>query len=138
MERGAEMAVDVRYDREIAIGSMLHNCFGAMESALERLVLAIDGGLPTGSDFHAELIRRASTPIDGLRPAMISPSLAADLQQLRRFRHAFRRAYGDFDYARAGGNVPIASRAVTDLSAQLTEFAEAVGLVAGAQDGPPS
>lgn len=68
LKRGAaELPPDLRLDREIAIGVMLHNCFGAMESALERLIEAVDGSLPTGRNYHAELIRRAAAPVPEVR-----------------------------------------------------------------------
>jgi hypothetical protein len=104
------MDADVRLDREIAVGQMLHNCYGAIESALERLIAAVDGTLPTGSAYYADLLRRAATPVPGVRPAMIGGELAADLDRLRRFRHAFRHAYGDYDYARAATTTPAPPR----------------------------
>lgn len=125
---GTELPPDLRLDREIAIGAMLHNCFGALESALERLIEAVDGGLPTGRNYHAELIRRAAAPVPGVRPTIISPALAADLQQLRQYRHAFRHAYGDYNYARAAENVPIVSRAVPALAAEIEVFAQVIAL----------
>jgi hypothetical protein len=135
--RGASMDPDVRLDRQIAVGQMLHNCYGGMESALERLVLAIDGSLPTGSAYHADLIRRATAPVPGVRSSIIGSELAADLDRLRRFRHA----YGDYDYARAAENVPIAVRAVAALIADLAGFAHLVGLIVSdpsAGKTPPS
>jgi hypothetical protein len=128
-QRGAELPLDLRFDREIAIGAMLHNCFGAMESALERLIEAVDGSLPTGRNYHAELIRRAAAPVPEVRPAVISMALAGDLQQLRQYRHAFRHAYGDYDYARAAENVPIAARAVPGLATEIEEFARGMALI---------
>ena len=125
LERGdTALPPDLRLDREIAIGAMLHNCFGAMESALERLVEAVDGSLPTGRNYHLELIRRAAAPVPEVRPAIISAALAADLQQLRQYRHAFRHAYGDYDYKRAAGNVPVAARAVPALASEIRAFME--------------
>ncbi|WP_448204417.1 ribonuclease toxin HepT-like protein [Azospirillum sp. sgz302134] len=120
---------DVRMDREYAIGLMLHNGYGAMESALERLVQAVDGALPMGAAYHAELIRRAAAPIEGLRPAMLSPTTAARLQKLRGFRHALRHAYDGYDFARAAENVPIAVEAEAGFRADVTAFARAMGIL---------
>lgn len=127
-EHGTDLPPDLRLDREIAIGAMLHNCFGAMESALERLIGAVDGSLPTGHNYHAGLIQRAAVPIPEVRPAIISLTLAADLQQLRQYRHAFRHAYGDYDYARAAENVQVVARAVPAFTAELEAFMQDVGL----------
>lgn len=126
---GVELPPDLRLDREIAIGVMLHNCFGAMESALERLIEAVDGSLPTGRNYHTELIRRAEASVPDIRPSIISPALAADLQRLRQYRHAFRHAYGDYDYARAAENIPVITRAVPALIAELKAFAHRTRLI---------
>lgn len=125
----ADLQPDVRLDRELAIGAMLHNCYGAVESALERLIEVVDGSLPTGRNYHVELIRRAAAPVAEVRPAIISPALAADLQQLRQYRHAFRHAYGSYDYARAAENVPVAARAVPLFGAEVEAFARRMALI---------
>jgi hypothetical protein len=125
--RDAAMAPDARLDREYAVGLMLHNGYGAMESALERLIRAIDGDLPAGSSYHAEIIRRAAHPIAGVRPAMIGAQTAARLQKLRGFRHALRHAYDDFDYSRAAENVPVAIEAERALRTDIEAFAATVG-----------
>jgi hypothetical protein len=49
---GGAIDDDFRLDREIAVGSMLHNCYSAVERALERLIVAFDGGLPSGRRHH--------------------------------------------------------------------------------------
>ena len=101
---------------------MLHNCYSAVERALERLIVAFDGGLPSGRNYHADLIERAAAPLVGVRPAVVSRRLAADLHRLRQFRHAFRNAYGDYDYTRAAENVPIAERAMTLVEIEFAEL----------------
>ena len=127
--RGNKMKPDVRFDRELAVGKLLHDCYGAMEAAMQRLVDAIDGGRPTGEDYHAQLIVRAGSVIPDLRPAMISKATAKDLQALRGFRHAVRHAYGEFDYDRAAPNVPIARRAVASFQKDITAFAKALKIL---------
>src|SRR5712692_9441884 len=66
-DRGDKMDRDVREDRERMVGSLLHDCYSAMEGSLERLVVAIDGDRPIGTDYHAQLIQRAATEIEGVR-----------------------------------------------------------------------
>lgn len=123
------LSADSVLDRQYAIGVMLHNGYGALESALERLILAVDGGLPTGAGYHADLLRRAATPVPGLRPALIGPATEALLQRLRAFRHVFRHAYGAYDYERAAHNVETAATAVAGLRRELRDFAIAAGIL---------
>ncbi|WP_404325739.1 ribonuclease toxin HepT-like protein [Aerophototrophica crusticola] len=51
-----------RVQREVYVGYLLHNAYCAVERALEQLVLAVDGGLPSGARYHAELVRALSLP----------------------------------------------------------------------------
>jgi hypothetical protein len=128
---------DVRFDREIVVGKMLHDCYQAIESAIERLVIAIDEERPVGGSYHSELLRRAATTIDGLRPAIISRALEQDLQALRSFHHVVRHAYGDYDYVRTVPNVDVATRAVKSALTQIEAFAKAMGLIASRDAAPP-
>jgi hypothetical protein len=121
--------VEARRDREVAIGVMLHNCYGALESALERLIQAMDGSLPVAPAYHSELVRRAAAPVPGLRPPMISPETASRLDRLRAFRHAFRHAYGGYDYSRAAENVQLAAGAVALFRRDIEVFAKAHGIL---------
>ena len=127
LERG-DLALDpdAREDREAAIGLLLHNCYGSMEAALERLIKSIDGDVPAGSSFHSNLILRAQTEIEGMRPPMISVTTARKLQKLRAFRHVFRHAYDGFDYNRAAENVPLAEAVVQALRDHLERFRDAL------------
>jgi hypothetical protein len=128
-ERGDQMPDDVRFDRELAIGKLLHDCYGALEAVLERLVDAIDEERPKGGDYHTRLVQRAAADIGGLRPAMIGAATAKDLQELRGFRHVMRHVYGDFDYERAAPNVGIAQRTVKNFRAEITEFARRIDIL---------
>ena len=126
-ERGHQMDPDARFDRELAVGTLLHDCYSAMEACIERLIEAIDGDRPKGGDYHAQLIGRAAASIEGLRPAVITGETARDLNTLRSFRHAMRHAYGSFDYCRAAPNVPIAIRTVDRFDREVTGFLQGLG-----------
>ena len=123
------MDAETRFDRERAVGSLVHDCYTALEAALERLIDAVDGDRPKGGDYHAQLIERAAAALAGLRPAIVSAETARDLHALRGFRHVMRHAYGGFDYARAAPNAEIAARAVPCVSEEVTAFARAMGIL---------
>lgn len=130
LERGAIMDPEVRLDRELAVGTMLHAVYCNLERALERLVRRYDEDLPQGRDYHAELVERAAHDVAGVRPAMISRATALDLHALRSFRHVVRNNYGGtFAYERAVPNVNASVRAVASLRAELTSFARDTGLI---------
>jgi hypothetical protein len=124
----AAMADAGREDRELAIGKHLHDAVSAIERALERLVQDVDGDLPRGGRFHQDLLDRAARPLPGLRPAILSAETRRALGLLIGFRHAFRHAYGTYDYVLAQPNVAIAAAAVPRAAAEIEAFAAAIGL----------
>ena len=90
--RGAE-AVD-------SMGYQLHNLYGAFEQLFEEVAQCFENRVDDAR-YHADLIRRMQLDIRGIRPALLSEETAHDLDELRRFRHLFRHAYGtDLDAAR--------------------------------------
>ena len=92
--RGAE-AVD-------SMGYQLHNLYGAFEQLFEEVARFFENRVDDGR-YHADLLRRMQLDIRGVRPALLSEATACNLDELRRFRHLFRHAYGtELDAARVG------------------------------------
>lgn len=71
----------------------LHHAYGAVEAALTRVARCFEGTLPSGSDWHQELLLTTSLEIPGIRPAVLSQGSLAGLRSLLGFRHFFRHAY---------------------------------------------
>jgi hypothetical protein len=124
----AELTPDQRANAEIAIAKHVHDAYSAAETAIERLVSEVDGDLPHGRHYHQDLLDRAAQPMPGVRPAMLSQTLAHELRKLLRFRHLFRHVYEDFDYDLAAPNLAVAGRALPGLRDELVAFAIALGL----------
>lgn len=77
-----------------AAGSILHDFYSGIEKIFRRIASKIDRDIPSGDDWHTELLIRMSIPIDGIRPAVISEDLKEHLAEYLRFRHLFRNIYG--------------------------------------------
>lgn len=71
----------------------LHSYYTTVEGLLERIIAGLEGDVPSGANAHAELLRLATLPIEGIRPAIVSPERFDALDELRKFRHFFRHAY---------------------------------------------
>jgi hypothetical protein len=71
----------------------LHSYYTALESLVERVLVAVEGRTPGGPASHAALLREASRAIEGVRPSLFPPERIDGLDELRRFRHVFRHAY---------------------------------------------
>lgn len=76
-----------------AVASILQSIYNGYEKILEMLIKAIDGELPAARDYHTALLKRASTPIPEIRPSIITEKTFNILDNIRRYRHVFRRIY---------------------------------------------
>jgi hypothetical protein len=119
---------EAREDRELAIGKHLHDAVSALERALERLILDLDGDLPRGPRFHQDLLDRAARAMPGLRPPLLGDATRRDLARLMAFRHAFRHAYGTYDHALARPNVALAAEAIPRALTEIESAARRLGL----------
>ncbi len=63
------------------------------ERLAERVVVALDGGLPTGENWHQQLLQQAAETGGQERPPLWEQSLLLELDAYRRFRHRVRHLY---------------------------------------------
>jgi hypothetical protein len=109
-----------------ALAYQIHNLYGACEQLFELTARAFENQIDRRR-YHVDLLRRMRTEIEGLRPALLSDSLAGDLNELRAFRHFFRHAYGvelKPEQVHAVGEV--AQRVREPLRSALDRFAAAI------------
>jgi len=71
----------------------LHNLYGAYEELFEIVASYFENELG-GAKYHSDLLKRMNLVIKGVRPQLISDELYKLFDELRRFRHLFRHAYG--------------------------------------------
>jgi hypothetical protein len=85
-------AAPVRDEKYVA-ATLLHHLYGAIEAIAERSVKVFDSDAPTGAANHTRLLQQASSAVEGVR----GPILPSDdvIDDLRRFRHRFRKRYED-------------------------------------------
>lgn len=79
--------------RHAALALALDRSYTALEAILERIVVAFEGGIDAGPDWHRTLLRLAGLEIDKVRPAILGQRSLEAADQLRRFRHFLRHAY---------------------------------------------
>jgi hypothetical protein len=71
----------------------LHSFYTGVESIFEDIGRTVDDALPSGMNWHQELVRQMSAELSGLRPAVISRSTRDCLDEYRAFRHLIRNVY---------------------------------------------
>lgn len=77
-----------------ALGSILHDFYNCCERIFRKIAVELNGGFEDSPQWHRSLLQRMATSLEGVRPAVISPELAADLEEYLSFRHVFRSIYG--------------------------------------------
>jgi hypothetical protein len=75
-----------------AVGYTIHNVYCLFENYFLRISKFFENGLDP-STWHVQLVERMTLEIPGLRPALFDRAFALRIDELRRFRHAFRNLY---------------------------------------------
>lgn len=76
-----------------ASGATLQAFYNGVEKYLTMVAESIDGGAPSGRDWHRRLLRQVSTEVPTVRPPILDEVTAADLEDYLDFRHKFRNMY---------------------------------------------
>ncbi len=101
----------------------LHGWYTGLETALERVARAIDQRVPTGENWHRNLLSQCTAEIPGVRPAVLPRGLHVDLVEMLEFRHFFRHAYGvNLDVGRLRANADRLLRVCPDVATALDGF----------------
>ena len=90
----ARPSQDAGEEHLIAIAYRLHNVYSACENIFHNIAAVFEDSSDKNSGWHAKLLRRMGLDLSPLRPAVIDDEAAGCLDEMRRFRHLFRAAYG--------------------------------------------
>ena len=71
----------------------LHNFYTGCKRIFQLVATELNGGLPSGNDWHRRLLDRMKTERED-RPAVVSASMTSKLQDYLGFRHVVRSLYG--------------------------------------------
>lgn len=119
--------------RAAVLAVALHGYFGAAESALTRIARELDGGVPSGADWHRSLLERAGREVRELRPAVFGEQSVVVLRRLLGFRHFFRHAYAvDLDVTLLEGHAMALLGAHESVVGDLRRFLDHLQAVAEA------
>ncbi len=76
-----------------AVALNLHAFYSATERIFEKIAKDIEQSVPTGANWHRELMDQMVLEIAGIRPAVLSAELKEALEDYRGFRHVVRNVY---------------------------------------------
>ena len=111
----------------------LHSFYTGLERLFELIARHIDCDLPSGDNWHRQLLDRMATDVHDVRPAVISADVSRRLDEIRRFRHVVRNVYA-FNLApeRMAGLMVSLSELWAGLRDDLSAFADYLARVAEA------
>lgn len=96
VERAIHAGNQTPEDADLFIDSIalnLHDFYSGLERLFEQIATGVDQSVPSGPDWHRDLLRQMTLPIPGLRPPVIDAETAVDVDEYLRFRHVVRHRY---------------------------------------------
>jgi hypothetical protein len=105
------------------VGSILHDFYNGVEKIFEHIANKVDGDIPSGADWHMQLLKRMGAEVSDRRPAVINKELGEKLSEYLSFRHLFRNIYGfELKWERCKDLAPGLEEIYNDLTGQLEVF----------------
>ncbi len=102
----------------------LHAFYTGAEHVFEAIARDVDGAVPSGPEWHRELLLQVSGGVADIRPAVVGAETRACLDAYRGFRHVVRNAYTfTLDGARVRELAAGLPACCEQLAADLTAFA---------------
>ena len=71
----------------------LHGFYTGIEHIFEDIARTLESSLPSGSEWHKDLLTQMAGEIEGVRPAVISRETRVCLDEYRGLRHIVRNVY---------------------------------------------
>ena len=110
------------------LGSVAFDChsfYQGIERIFTMVARNIDGAVPSGQNWHKDLLDQMARELPGCRPAVISPGTHESLQAFRRFRHLARNIYAfELDPVKIHGLAQSIQETCDDVCSELLAFAD--------------
>ncbi len=71
----------------------VHSFYAGLERIFTLVAERIDASLPSGPNWHQDLLRQMTTQLPGVREAVLTQDLFPALDRYRGFRHVVRNVY---------------------------------------------
>lgn len=81
----------------------LHSFYAGLERIFQLIAIELDGGTLGGEAWHLELLQQMTLDVPDVRPPVLRPETAKELDEYRKFRHLIRNIYAtNIDPVRVG------------------------------------
>jgi hypothetical protein len=103
----------------------LHDFYAGLERIFRQIATTVDKSVPSGHDWHRELLRQMTLTLPQIRPQVLSVKAAKTIDEYLRFRHVVRNIYTfDFDARRIEHLVQRLRPAFEQVRVELLAFAD--------------
>lgn len=108
-----------------AVAYDLHGFYSGLERIFQSVADSIDDHLPTGENWHKDLLFRMGKEIRNVRPALLTEETILSLEEYLRFRHRVRNIYSfNLIPERVKGLVEKLPAIYKQVNSNLEDFAE--------------
>jgi len=76
-----------------AVALNLHGFYTGVERIFEDIARTMEKSIPSGAEWHRDLLLQMSSKVNGIRPAVIKGEARRCLEDYRGFRHVVRNVY---------------------------------------------
>jgi len=101
VERAAMAARQRPTDQDLYLDSAalnLHDFYAGLERLFYQIATTVDRSVPTGFEWHRDLLRQMRMALAQVRPQVLSVETSKTLDEYLRFRHVVRNIYAfEFD-----------------------------------------
>jgi len=106
-----------------AAASILHDFYSSVERIFKNIALLIDKNLPSGENWHIELLSQMAKSLPNVREPVISEELFNNLKEYLKFRHLFRHIYGfELKWERFKALCAKLENILKEINAQIEKF----------------
>jgi len=127
-ERAMTVARQQPEDQELYLDSValnLHDFYAGLERIFRQIAAAVDQSIPSGPEWHRELLRQMNVALPQIRPQVVSPRAIKALDEYLRFRHVVQNSYTfEFDSERIEQLVRRLRPTFEQIQAELLAFAD--------------
>ena len=106
----------------------LHDFYAGLERIFHQIAATVDQRVPTGQDWHRELLRQMTVTLPQIRPRILSTEAFKAIEEFLRFRHIVRNLYTfEFDIERIQHLVRHLRPSFEQVRVELLGFADFLG-----------
>jgi len=110
----------------------LHDVYSGFERVFKQIAATVDGSVPTGAEWHRELLDQMGLDLPKVRPPVLTQEAVQRLDEYLRFRHVVRNVYTfSFDPERIGRLVNELETVFEQVKQELSAFADFLETVSG-------